>query len=94
MALRGPGPRSGETKHEDHEAETCEETPRLLPQQFRSSRAVPDPARRHLLPGGATGPHPAAGAAAPLPYGGDAAVHHQVGLPGGGGGGAGNQRVW
>lgn len=34
-----------------------------------SPRAVPDPAGRHFLSGGAARPHPAAGAAAPLPYG-------------------------
>lgn len=75
-----PWPRSLEARHEDHEAETRKEASELLPQQLRSPRAVPDPPGRYLLSGGAAGSHPAAGAAAPLPDGGDAAVHYQVGL--------------
>lgn len=84
--------RSGKARHEDHEAETRQEASWLLSQQFWGPRAVPDPAGRHLLSGGFAGPHPAAGAAAPLPHGGDSAMHHQVGLAGPGGG-AGAPRV-
>lgn len=71
------------SRHEDHQAETRQEASWLFPQQFRSPRALPDPSRWHILPGGAAGSHPAAGAAAPLPHGRDPAVHHEVGLRGG-----------
>uniref|UniRef100_A0A8D2CR05 Uncharacterized protein n=1 Tax=Sciurus vulgaris TaxID=55149 RepID=A0A8D2CR05_SCIVU len=70
-------PWSESTGHEDHQAETRQEASWLLPQQVCSPRPVPDPAGWHLLSGGSAELHPAVGAAVPLPYGGDTAVHHQ-----------------